>query len=185
MRLFCCQAHSSAIVPSTIPSSSIVADSTTSTGLKWAAPAGGGGGKVLQVVQGTTTTSTYIATTSFTDTSLSATITPSASSSKILAIISQYCRIEDNTALAKVGYQLLRDSTAVYTIDGGGNQAGLFITAQNAPSIEMRAVLNGTYLDSPSTTSAITYKTQGNTADNVYFQHNSTISTLTLLEIGA
>ena len=41
MGLFCCQAHSSAIVPSTIPISSIVADSTTSTGLKWAAPAGG------------------------------------------------------------------------------------------------------------------------------------------------
>ena len=39
MRLFCCQAHSSAIVPSTIPSFSIVADSATATGLKWAAPA--------------------------------------------------------------------------------------------------------------------------------------------------
>ena len=42
MRLFCCQAHSSAIVPSTIPSSSIVADSSTATGLKWEAPSGGG-----------------------------------------------------------------------------------------------------------------------------------------------
>ena len=39
MRLFCCQAQSSAIVPSTIPSYSIVADSATATGLKWAAPA--------------------------------------------------------------------------------------------------------------------------------------------------
>lgn len=47
MRLFCCQAQSSAIVPSTIPSFSIVADSATATGLKWAAPASGGGMTLL------------------------------------------------------------------------------------------------------------------------------------------
>ena len=35
MRLFCCQAQSSAIVPSTIPSFSIVADSGAATGLAW------------------------------------------------------------------------------------------------------------------------------------------------------
>jgi hypothetical protein len=39
-----CQAESLAIVPGTIPIASIVADSATATGLKWAAPAGGGSG---------------------------------------------------------------------------------------------------------------------------------------------
>ena len=47
MRLFCCQAHSSAIVPSTIPSYSIVANSATATGLEWQAPSGGGSGFTL------------------------------------------------------------------------------------------------------------------------------------------
>jgi hypothetical protein len=37
-----CQAESLAIVPGTIPRASIVADSSTATGLAWAAPAGGG-----------------------------------------------------------------------------------------------------------------------------------------------
>lgn len=58
MRLFCCQAHSSAIVPSTIPSFSIVADSAEATGLKWAAPASGGGMTLLSTtnLSGATTT---------------------------------------------------------------------------------------------------------------------------------
>jgi hypothetical protein len=42
-----CQAESLAIVPGTIPIASIVADSTQTTGLKWAAPAGGGSGLTL------------------------------------------------------------------------------------------------------------------------------------------
>ena len=45
-----------------------------------------GTGNVLQVVQGTETTGATIASTSFTDTNLSASITPSSTSSKILAV---------------------------------------------------------------------------------------------------
>jgi len=63
----------------------LTADSSTSTGLKWAAVASG---KLLQVVQGTLTTSTSSTATTFTDTGLSATITPSASTSKILIMFS-------------------------------------------------------------------------------------------------
>ena len=47
----------------------------------WTTPAGG---KVLQVVQATTSTETTVSTTSYTDTGLSATITPTSASSKIL-----------------------------------------------------------------------------------------------------
>jgi hypothetical protein len=54
----------------------------------WATPAGGGG-KVLQVVYGDTTTSTTIASTSYADTGLSASITPSSATSKVLVFCAQ------------------------------------------------------------------------------------------------
>ena len=57
----------------------------------WATPAGGGG-KVLQVVQATTTTETVISSTTYTDSTISATITPTASTSKILVIVTSSIR---------------------------------------------------------------------------------------------
>ena len=51
-------------MPSTIPSSSIVADSATATGLKWAAPASGGGMTLLQTLSlsgASVTSSTFTA----------------------------------------------------------------------------------------------------------------------------
>jgi hypothetical protein len=51
-----CQAESLAIVPGTIPIASIVADSTQTTGLKWAAPASGGG--MTSIASGSLTGST-------------------------------------------------------------------------------------------------------------------------------
>ncbi len=162
----------------------LTADSAQSLGLKWAAPAGGG--KVLQVVQGTSTTSTSITSTSYVDSGLSATITPASASNTILALIAQYAYISDNTSVAAVAYQLVRSSTAVYTIDSGGS-IGAAIEASGSGSTALLLALSGSYLDSPSTTSATTYKMQAKvrSGDNVYFQHNSTISTLILLEIGA
>ena len=64
MGLFCCQAHSSAIVPSTIPIASIVADSAEATGLKWDTPASGGM-TLLQTLtlSGNSVTSSSFATT--------------------------------------------------------------------------------------------------------------------------
>lgn len=181
MGLFCCQAHSSARVPSTIPIHTIVADSAEATGLKWAAPAGGG--KVLQVVNagttsiGTNTTSTYI------DTGLTATITPSSTSSKILVIVHQNgCLKESTNANNRIGIKLLRGTTVIETI------GELFLFTGTALEL-YGSTISTTYLDSPNTTSATTYKTQfantNNTAQvqvQANAQHRSTI---TLLEIGA
>jgi len=162
----------------------LTADSSTATGLKWAAVTGGG--KVLQVVMGTSTTSTSITSTSYQDSGLSATITPSSASNKVLALIAQYAYINDNSDSAGVGYRLVRDSTAVYTVDRGSNK-GAAIYAASASTVQLYIVVNGNYLDTPATTSATTYKMQGVVAsgDNVYFQHDGQISTLILLEIGA
>jgi hypothetical protein len=148
----------------------------------WAAPAGGG--KVLQVVQSVYTTSTTIASTTMTDTGLTATITPSSATSKVLVIVNQNAesfREQDNNG---IHLRLLRSATALVTATNA-----LFTYHIGGVSI-VGANTNFTYLDSPATTSATTYKTQGkadSTANNgsARFQNNSNPSMITLLEIGA
>jgi hypothetical protein len=154
------------------------------TAPEWAAPAGGG--KVLQVVQGTSTTSTTITSTSFVTTNLSATITPSSTNSKVLALIALMVYCDDNTQAAKLGYQLKRASTAVYVLDGGSAN-GFQIFSQGAASVAQTIVLNGNYLDTPATTSATTYTVEAKVpaSQSAVFQVDSMPSTLILMEIGA
>lgn len=166
----------------------LTADSTTATGLKWANA--GGGGKVLQVVQGTTTTSTTIASTTFADTNLSATITPSSTSSKILIFINQQTyqsRLNVSTAM---GLKILRGSTDVYVLAPNKYETFSLAVSPSINNLAGRNYVTGIYLDSPSSTSALTYKTQGVVPDTsssgaVTFQENSSTSTITLMEIGA
>jgi hypothetical protein len=148
----------------------------------WAAPAGGG--KVLQVVQSVYTTSTTIASTTMTDTGLTATITPSSATSKVLVIVNQNAesfREQDNNGIQ---LRLLRSATALVTATNA------LFTYHIAGTSIVGANTNFTYLDSPATTSATTYKTQGkadSTANNgsARFQNSSNPSMITLLEIGA
>lgn len=157
----------------------LTADSTAATGLKWATV--GGGGKVLQVVYGTTNTQTANSTSTYADTTLSATITPTSSTSKVLVILSQagvYSNVNGNG----MQLRLLRGGTTILTF------AGALGTLGN--STERRDVATATtYLDSPATTSATTYKTQfasrTNSATVQVQVTTDDTSTITLLEIGA
>jgi hypothetical protein len=162
----------------------LTVDSSTATGLKWATPAGGGG-KVLQVVQGTTATQTTIASATLTDSGLSATITPSAATSKILVIISQQIYQVSTSASSAYGKgAILRDATAVLNNNYIG---GMGITSTTS-TYERVHTWSPVYLDSPSTTSAVTYKTQLATtsAGTIEAQFSSSnTSTIVLLEIGA
>lgn len=145
----------------------------------WAAPAGGG--KVLQVVSTTYSTQASSSSSTYADTGLSLAITPSATSSKVLVLVSQggIRKSGDNSA-NRIGIRLVRSSTTLITYDGMlfNGVAQSFVSVPYALS----------YLDSPSTTSSTTYKTQfassGNTAD-VQVQVDGITSTITLLEIGA
>jgi hypothetical protein len=163
----------------------LTADSTDPIGLKWAAASGG---KVLQVVQGTSSTSTTISTTTFTDTSLSATITPTSASSKVLVLVMQnWCNFANANA-AYSAIKLLRGSTDVYVSPVNYGLGGTY--AAGATAVESRGMAPVIYLDSPATTSATTYKTQGRpetaaSGQNVVFQQGSNPSTIILLEIGA
>lgn len=157
----------------------LTADSSTATGLKWATAAGG---KVLQVVSTSTTTPVSITSTSFTDSGLSGTITPTLSTSKILMMIMQpaYAYRAGNAFV--VESQVLRDSTQILFNTR-------FMRPWQSSGTNMENGYNATfiYLDSPASTSALTYKTQykqdGGTT--IELQYTNALSQIILMEIGA
>jgi len=170
----------------------LTADSSEATGLKWAAA--GGGGKVLQVVPGTTSTSTNVASTTFADTTLTASITPSLATSKVLVMVSQLVAFDRDEADQGMAIKLLRGSTDIYVPAGTSDPRRLYFTSLSslgAPKgISFRNMISFSYLDSPSTTSSTTYKTQQavhTTANSgsCTTQAASGTSTILLLEIGA
>lgn len=154
-------------------------------------------GRIIQVVQ---TVKTDVFTTSsqtFTDiTGLSASITPSSSSNKIL--------ISYTLAVSGNGYpmfKLLRDSTDIFVGDAASNRVrclfGGYIGASQIGS--MTIPVSGSFLDSPSTTSATTYKFQtgvitatGYTtylnrsqSDTDFNYHARTASSIILMEVAS
>lgn len=156
------------------------------TAPEWATPAGGGG-KVLQVVYGSYATETTSSSSTYADTGLTATITPTLATSQILVIVSQQGVLKDDgNSVNRVRLQLLRGSTVVLKMGDNTAYTGA------ATNLNIGSV-SGSYLDSPATTSATTYKTQfasGNNTANVrvqsfYNDSASGVSTITLLEIGA
>ena len=78
----------------------------------WAAPAGGG--KVLQVINATYGTVVTTASNTYQDTNLSASITPSSASSKVLVLINQNgCQKSGTAALIRMSLRLLKSSPGV------------------------------------------------------------------------
>jgi hypothetical protein len=156
-----------------IPSGATITNSGTATGF----------GKIGQVISASTTTQSASSSSTFADvTNLSVAITPSASSSKIL--ITVFCNgVGKETNNAYMGLRLLRGSTDIALIDHlVGLNGG---TASNY--IGTSGIM---YLDSPSTTSATTYKMQFNSEANnatVYINRpngaNVATSTITVMEV--
>ena len=134
-------------------------------------------GKVLQVVQGSTTTAVQHAT-SYGDTNLSASITPSSSSNKVLIMIQQHCFTGGNSGGS---IKLLRGSTSIYT------PAESYAFYGDGSSLDLRNYHSFNFLDTPSTTSATTYKTQGISYNSTAFktQGNGFTSFITLMEVSA
>jgi len=159
----------------------LTADSTTATGLKWAAAAAGG--KVLQVVQDTDSTQQSTTSDAYSDTNLSATITPATTGSKILCIAAVTVRVERAGTNSIGNINLVRTSTQLAETQFGG---GINSNTQTINYDDTAVIV---WLDSPSTTSATTYKVQykrlSSATCTVYAQVNSTTSSLTLIEIGA
>ena len=141
-------------------------------------------GHVIQVVQGTYATFTNTTSSSFVDVGLSADITPSSSSNKILVKVAAH-GIAQNGATAKTELALLRGSTIIqYAL-----RPAFSSTSGSSEYITGSCAIE--FLDSPSTTSATTYKLQFRTRDggdstrfNDYHTGSErSTSTITLMEI--
>jgi hypothetical protein len=156
----------------------LTADSTQSTGIKWAAPAAPG--KVLQVINATYSTLTSSSSATFAATGLTATITPSSATSKVLVFVNQ-SGLKKSSSNTYMGLRLKRSSTVLANFEDTAGFTG--------GSDEIRfggAGIN--YLDSPATTSATTYTTEFNSGAGSGFtavQESSAVSSITLIEIGA
>ena len=143
----------------------------------WTNPAGG---KILQVLQQTYSTPTSNGTESYADTGITLNITPTSATSKVMIFVTvagMYRSANDCSAR----FQVMRGASSIHEFEknimnsgGVANQSGT--TATN-------------YLDSPATTSATTYKVQfrRNPAGGgtIYINLSDSISTITLMEVGA
>ena len=157
---------------------------------------GFGGGKVLQVLQATKTNVFSSQSTSFVDIpDLSVNITPSSSSSKIL-VLAQCTNVGGD---AGTGIMLDRDGSEPLKADSEGNrQRFTIIGAYGDGGMSYSNGANHiSYLDSPNTTSEITYKLKAKTRSSSTFYVNTTTyrndntnasngtSTLTVMEISS
>lgn len=161
----------------------LTADSTTATGLKWAAAAGGG--KVLQVqVSANLTAFQSIKTASATDvTNMSVSITPSSASSKVLimGMLNGINNQSTGTNAQLIELDLVNASnTLIFRINAG----------QCLPYAYPQLNVPFTYLHSPASTSALTYKLRVTNDTSVYGLYvgngNSNITcSMVAMEIGA
>ena len=164
----------------TLPTNTGTLITTASTGQvipKAALPTG----TVLQVVNATYSTQLATSSTSYVDTGLSASITPTSSTSKILILVEQTGLGKNfGDSAQRVALNILRNSTQLIQFEVGAGYTG-------ASTINIFGGSGSNYLDSPATTSSVTYKTQikGFAGVNVYAQYDNSTSTITLMEIAA
>jgi len=167
----------------------LTADSTEATGMKWAAAAGGG--KLLQVVYADYGTQTIVSSTSYTDTGGTISITPTLSTSKVLILVSLAAGLNRASSAGVAGqFRLLRGATEVWTTGSTNNDSLQLIAGAGSGGEQIwYGLIPINYLDSPATTSSITYKIQSrlqSTANSAIFVHqaSSTKSNYLALEIG-
>jgi len=126
-----------------------------------AGTAGTGFGKILQVVS-TAKTDTYGETISGNTlsttivTGLQPSITPASTSNKILVMVTLSVGYASNSTGDSLGFVIKRGSTAIGKGDSSGSRTSL-TTATNFSSTYTLEDLSMTFLDSPSSTSSLTY----------------------------
>ena len=135
-------------------------------------------GSVLQVVHAIYATAVGSSSSTYADTGLTASITPTSTSSKVLVTIHQN-GVDKRTNNTYVAIKLLRGSSVISTLS-------LVAAATGTTTLNSVGSVSTEILDSPSSTSSVTYKTQfastANTA-TAYVQMENVTSTITLMEI--
>ena len=158
---------------------------------------GAGGGKLLQVVMGHSDEKFATGNTSFaissTSTKLKVDITPSATTSKILILIQGTIQTVQYTREGMMDIAKTVGGTTSYLVSGNTTDydaayGGLLRYYMGGTTIGVIQA-NISYLDSPSTTSQITYepalKYGGGNSPNVEFGENGWLQTIIAMEIGA
>lgn len=152
-------------------------------------------GSVLQVVSATKTDTFSTTSSSYVDvTGLSVSITPSSASNKIL--ITGLVNFGGANDVAFI--RLVRDSTAICVGQAAGNRISAMAQQRNSPDTADAEAASVNFLDSPNTTSSVTYKIQtcnspggwttriNSSADDAdQTNRGRTASTITVMEIAA
>ena len=114
-------------------------------------------GSVLQVVQATTSSALTSTSTTFVSTGFSATITPRSTASRILVQVCTFNFVDRGGANSDFGmaFQMYRDATSVFQPLSNA-YTGLYISGTTALS-NLRQMQSFCFVDSPSSTSALTY----------------------------
>jgi len=136
-------------------------------------------GTILQVVTASTSTQVLNSTNNYVDTNLTGTITPKATTSRIVVVINQQVW---GGATNGFGIRVIRGATTIHDSVTDGTGPFDFHGSDTRANIIL--------VDSPATTSATTYKTQGRrySSGALYFQGETTVdgkSYITLMEVAA
>jgi hypothetical protein len=138
-------------------------------------------GSVLQVVNASYALEVNNSTTTYADSNLTATITPTSASSKILVIVTGQAYKSNGNASNSLSLKIQRNNSDIVTF------ADLLLYTATANEGSGQFTLN--YLDSPSSTSALTYKMQFKnsfvSASLVRVQFGNMPSIITLMEVAA
>lgn len=166
-----------------VPAGVTIANSGTATGF-------GGGGKILQVVEGSSTTQHEATGSSDQDIGLSVNITPSSNSNKIYVVADfLYSIFTSGSPSSSAQFTVLRDSTVIiarsggfgqdYNIESNGISSGNYLTFAGINTMQI--------LDTPSTTSQITYKVQssGISSTRVRSMLNGVRGSIVAMEVSA
>jgi len=162
--------------PSTAPTNGTFLQ-TNSSGVLSFASAGAAAGQVIQVVSATDNTQRSTISTSYVTASntLSVSITPSSASNKILILTAVNIQAENSDGY----YTIFKDGSNLIGANG-------FKVAYNG-AVGARDQFSICYLDSPSTTSAITYqvyfKAPGGSGNTAYVNVANCLSSITVMEI--
>ena len=137
----------------------------------------GVGGKILQAVTVVNSSSLATTSTSYVDVGTSVAITPSATTSKVLVLVTFTVEIAGSSQGQGVYLKILRDSTSLY------DNYAVRGYDQGSSGVQVLAADGISVLDSPSSSSELTFKLQYKRENGSEARHK--YSSITLLEVGA
>lgn len=138
-------------------------------------PSGASGG-IIQIVQDTYNTESSTANSSDTETGLSVNITPTSSSNKVLVLFN--LPLQKGASNLRIATSLYRGGSSIYLT----NRESCFNNQTN----QATETVSGMFLDSPATTSAVTYDVRvrvSSGSGTFYWAVSSCVCTITAMEV--